>query len=232
MRLRPIANALYKRRIELFDQLNQSVAFAETVPPAFASAKHFENPDAGSPTQSPARKIPFYQYVNDVAIKNVPIDYLEFGVFRGWSMKQWLEINKHPESRFIGFDCFKGLPERWMKGRPVGHFNVDGELPQLNDTRVEFVSGLFQHTLPDFLRTYRAERQVVVHIDCDLYSGTLFCLASLHPHMPPGTIVMFDEFYDLLHEFAGFHEYHTTFMREWEGVAYRDEFVQAAVRLL
>ena len=231
MRLRPIANALYKRRIELFDQLNQSVSFAETVPSGFANAKHFVNPDAGSSTQSPLRKVPFYQYVDD-AMGNVPIDYLEFGVFKGWSMQKWLEINRHPESRFVGFDCFKGLPERWMQGRPVGHFNVDGATPQLNDSRVEWVVGLFQDTLPTFLRSYQTNRQIVVHIDCDLYSGTLFCLASLHPYMPPGTVVIFDEFYDLLHEFAGFHEYHTTFMRKWEGVAYRDEFVQAAVRLL
>ena len=232
MRLRPIANALYKRRIELFDKLNQSVEFARTVPSGFANAKHFVNPDAGSPTQSPTRKIPFYQYVNE-SLGDVPIDYLEFGVYKGWSIQQWLDINKHPSSRFIGFDSFRGLPETWMKGfRPEGHFNRDGQVPQLDDPRVSFVVGLFQETLPDFLRTYTPSRPIVVHIDCDLYSGTLFTLASLHPYMAPGTILIFDEFYDLLHEFAGFHEYHTTFMRKWTGLAYRDDYVQAAVKLL
>lgn len=232
MNLRGLAGKFYKRRIELFDKLNQSVEFNATVPQGFASAQHFVNPDAGSATQSPTVKIPFYRYVNDVKLKDVPLDYLEFGVFRGWSMKQWLEINRHPESRFVGFDTFTGLPETWMAGRPAGHFNVDGKLPDLHDPRLRFVPGLFQHTLPTFLQTFRSERQMVVHIDCDLYSGTLFCLASLHPFMRPGTIVIFDEFYDLLHEFAGFHEYCTVFMRKWRGVAYRDDYIQAAVELL
>jgi hypothetical protein len=232
MKLRRLAGTFYKRRIELFDKLNQSVEFNSKVPQAFASAKHFVNPDAGSPMQSPGVKIPFYHYVNDVKLHNVPVDYLEFGVFQGWSMKQWLEINTHGDSRFVGFDTFTGLPESWMKGRPAGHFNVNGNLPDLHDSRLRFVRGLFQETLPGFIRTFRNERQLVVHIDCDLYSSTLFCLASLHPYMPPGTILIFDEFYDVMHEFAGFHEYFTVFMRKWQAVAYRDDYIQAAIELL
>jgi hypothetical protein len=170
--------------------------------------------------------------VNDVALNNVPVTYLEFGVFKGWSMRQWLEINQHSVSRFVGFDTFTGLPEDWMEGRKAGHFNVQGEAPPLDDPRVQFVPGLFQRTLPGFLRSFRIEHQLVVHIDCDLYSGTLFCLAALDPYMPPGTIVMFDEFYDLLHEFAGFNDYCAAFMRNWQAVAYRDDYIQAAVRLL
>ena len=232
MSLRTVAGTLYTRRIRLFDKLNQLVEFNATVPQAFAAAQHFVNADAGTPTQSPSVKIPFYRYVNDVHLNNVPVDYLEFGVFRGWSMKQWLSINQHPESRFFGFDTFTGLPETWMKGRLAGHFDVNGSFPDLSDPRVKFIKGLFQETLPGFLQTFRNDRQLVVHIDCDLYAGTLFCLASLHPFMRPGTIVMFDEFYDVLHEFAGFHEYCKVFVRRWRAVAYRDAYIQAAIELL
>jgi len=232
MSLRALANTFYKRRITLFDKLNRTVDFNSTVPAAFAGVRHFVNADAGTPTQSPTVKVPFYRFVNDTHLKNVPINYLEFGVFRGWSMKQWLEINQHADSRFFGFDTFTGLPETWMKGREAGHFNVDGKPPDLNDPRLRFIKGLFQDTLPSFLQTFHSDRQMVVHIDCDLYGGTMFCLASLHPFMRPGTIVMFDEFYDVFHEFAGFHEYCKVFARRWRAVAYRDAYIQAAVELL
>ena len=231
MSLRSVAGAIYRKRSSLTDKLNRLVDFNEAIP-AFANVKHFVNADAGRPDQDPAVKVPFYRYVNDVALKNVPIDYLEFGVFRGWSLKHWLDINRHPDSRFFGFDSFKGLPERWMDGREAGHFNRDGQPPQIDDPRVKWVIGLFQETLPGFLKTFRNERQVVVHIDCDLYGGTMFALSSLHTFMPPGTVVFFDEFYDVQHEFAGFYDYTKVFMREWEAVAYRDAYVQAAVRLL
>jgi hypothetical protein len=231
MSMRALATALYRRKVPFVERLNRNVDFESTVPAAFATARHFVDPDRGKRMQHTNIKIPLYQYVNEV-LGNVPIVYLEFGVFRGWSIKQWLNINTHPESRFVGFDTFTGLPEDWMEGRKAGHFNVEGKPPQIDDPRVRFVPGLFQHTLPGFLESFRIEHPLVVHIDCDLYSGTLYCLATLDRVMPAGTIVMFDEFYDLLHEYAGFRDYCTAFMREWRAVAYRDSYVQAAVQLL
>src|ERR1700732_3758013 len=43
-------------------------------------------------------------YINDGAV-----DYLEFGVFEGESMKWWTGLNTHKGSRFFGFDSFEGL---------------------------------------------------------------------------------------------------------------------------
>src|SRR5277367_3439257 len=42
-----------------------------------------------------------------------PVNYLEFGVYRGESMRSWLASLSRPDSRFAGFDTFTGLPERW-----------------------------------------------------------------------------------------------------------------------
>src|SRR5919108_1860709 len=109
--LRRVSALVCRRRLTLLDKLNNNIDFTAIVPPAFASAQHFVDRDSGSHSAVRARKIELYRYVNDVALRNVPVDYLEFGVFRGWSMQQWLQINKHPESRFVGFDTFTGLPE-------------------------------------------------------------------------------------------------------------------------
>ena len=47
-----------------------------------------------------------FAHINDATAKDNPIDYLEFGVFRGASLKIWLDVNQNPESRFFGFDSF------------------------------------------------------------------------------------------------------------------------------
>lgn len=52
-----------------------------------------------------------YENINKDIIKDDPIDYLEFDVYKGDSIKKWLQINKNPEPRFFGFDSFEGLPE-------------------------------------------------------------------------------------------------------------------------
>ncbi len=73
-----------------------------------------------------------------------PIDYSEFGVFRGESLFVWLNNIAHPGSRFVGFDTFTGLPERWRATELEGAFNVYGRIPETNDPRCGFEVGLFQ----------------------------------------------------------------------------------------
>jgi hypothetical protein len=90
-------------------------------------------------------------------------------------------LNPHPDSRFVGFDSFQGLPEDWRQRR-AGYFSTDGQVPQIDDPRVQFVVGWFHQTLPDWLRQHPlpADQQVVVHIDSDLHSSALCVLTRLH----------------------------------------------------
>src|SRR5690349_21597396 len=55
-----------------------------------------------------------YEYVHGKLAGNEPVDYLEFGVFQGTSIRKWISLNPHPKSRFFGFDTFEGLPEPWV----------------------------------------------------------------------------------------------------------------------
>lgn len=126
----------------------------------------------------------------------VPVLYLEFGVFEGYSISNWSRSVQSLESRFYGFDTFSGLPEDW-NNVPKGTFDVGSQLPNIQDSRVRFVKGLFQDTWTDAERIVRSEaagRRLVVHFDADLYSSTLFVLCKLDLLQTPYSAI-FDEFY-------------------------------------
>jgi hypothetical protein len=176
------------------------------------------------------RRDVLYGYVNNEVLGNRQVDYLEFGVAGGDSLRKWLNINQYPESRFFGFDTFEGLPENWLADRPKGSFSAKGEAPPIPDPRVRFVKGLFQETLPGFLKWFKPRNQLVVHIDCDLFTASLYALMALDRLMPKGTVILFDEFLPK-DEFAAFHTYSETCYRTWEVLAARRDLVKLAVRL-
>lgn len=148
-----------------------------------------------------------WRYIYHDILKDVPIDYLEFGVFRGDSIREWCSLSASPDSRFYGFDTFTGLPEHWFKGLGKDAFSTGGEIPMLQDRRVNFIKGLFQDTLPDFLKNYHRKNTIVLHVDADLYSSTLFVLFYMHQFLRKGDVLMFDDFLDPLGEFKAFNDY-------------------------
>ena len=63
---------------------------------------------------------------------DVPLQYLEFGVFRGRSIAEITKRFRHPEARFFGFDSFEGLPEAWGHAAPKT-FTTGGAIPAAAD---------------------------------------------------------------------------------------------------
>jgi hypothetical protein len=120
---------------------------------------------------------------------------LEFGVWRGDSLRSFTTLNSAPGSRFYGFDSFEGLPEDW-RGMPAKRFDLGGHLPEIDDPRVQLVKGWFQQSLPplmDRLEEEAKSRTVVVHFDADLFSSTLFVLFALGARLKRYHFI-FDEF--------------------------------------
>lgn len=133
--------------------------------------------------------------------------YLEFGVHRGVSLRYWSEALRHPESRLHGFDSFEGLPEDFDVGGgyPKGRFATGGVAPDVADPRVTFYTGWFEDTLPSY---EPPEHEVlVVVMDADLYSSTIFVLRELRDLFRPGSLLYFDDLSRPEHEPKAFDEF-------------------------
>ena len=106
-----------------------------------------------------------YDYVfNHYSIQ--PLDYLEFGVYRGESIQWWLS-KLSPNSNLFGFDSFEGLPDDWYYGCPKGTFHVGNE-PPIIAPNLRFVKGWFEKSLVPFLAATSLKHQLILHMDASL----------------------------------------------------------------
>jgi hypothetical protein len=187
---------------------------------------------SGSSEHRYERRYQLYRFVLDAGnLGRAPIDYLEFGVASGASLEWWLRNHTHPESSFVGFDTFRGLPEDWHSRAPRGAFSTDGRVPELQDTRCRFEVGMFQDTLPHFLRRSVFQHRLVVHMDADLYSSTLYVLMALAPVLKPGDLILFDQFDDVRNEFRAFQDFITASPLRYEVVAQVNGYRQLCLRV-
>lgn len=134
-----LANLIFSKYSLRLDQLNYNAALNEWL-------------TSNDMPVFPDREA-LHRHVNDLA-PGAPVDYLEFGVFQGDSIRLWSQMNTNPESRFIGFDSFEGLPVAWGNSMKAGSFSTSGVVPEIADPRVSFQRGWFNDTLPQFLATF------------------------------------------------------------------------------
>lgn len=175
----------------------------------------------------------FYRSINEQFLGNARIDYLEFGVAGGDSLRAWGRSNSAPGSRFYGFDWFQGLPENWQHDTPAGTFSTEGKLPHITDERIQLIVGKFQETLTDFSAVFERKGRLVLHLDADLYSSTLFALMHMDRHLQQGDVLLFDEFIarNCTDEFAALQDFCVACSRDYELIARRRDFVKVALRL-
>lgn len=161
------------------------------------------------------------------------IEYLEFGVHRGDSLKWWITNNGHEDSRFVGFDSFFGIPERYGRHK-IGTMSTDGIPPAIDDKRCSFQKGWFAETLPSFLMQYNPKYRKVINIDCDLYSSSIFVLTLLALHLRKGDVILFDDFGSLScadHEFRAFLDFFSSYGIEYEILGAADKYIRFAVKI-
>ena len=134
--------------------------------------------------------------------------YLEFGVYTGGTIR--FIASRRPKHTIHGFDSFEGLPEAWGGfNLSRSAFDVRGKLPRVPDN-VRLHRGWFEESLPPWLKE-NSGQAAFLHIDCDLYSSTVTILNLLSDRIVPGTVILFDEYFNFPnwenHEFKAFKEF-------------------------
>jgi hypothetical protein len=141
---------------------------------------------------------------------------LELGVFRGGTARFIAKLIG--KRKLHGFDSFEGLPERWS-GFDLGKgaLTMEGKLPSVPDNVVLY-KGWFSDTLPGW-SSKNLGPIAFMHIDCDIYSSTVDILRDLAGQIGPGTVVVFDEYFNYPnwenHEYKAWKEF-----AESKGVSY------------
>lgn len=165
--------------------------------------------------------------------------FLEMGVCTGKTINFIAALNSR--EKIYGFDSFEGLPEEWIrkdaffkKGTFAYKKNVSIP-PVLHN--VYLYKGWFKDTLPKFKEEILGTKPIAfLHIDCGLYSSTKDVFNNLKDNIIPGTIIVFDEFYNYpgsdLHEWKAFNEFLEEKQLGIEYLAYNENHEQVAVKII
>lgn len=172
----------------------------------------------------------FEKIVADEGLQDAAFDFLEFGVYQGESLRWWRDHAINPKTRFVGFDTFAGLPADW-NGKKAGFFTTAGQIPNMQDRRFSFEVGLFQETLPIFLQSFHRRERLIIHLDADLYSSTLFVLMTLGPLLQTGDLLLFDEFSSVTHEFRALRDFVSCFPIDYELAYATGDFNKVCLRI-
>jgi predicted O-methyltransferase YrrM len=152
----------------------------------------------------------------------------EFGVNGGGSVNFIADRVKGRQVE--GFDSFAGLPEDWAGAHITrGYFSRAGRPPRVR-RNVRLHAGWFRDTLPAFVAG-NPGNCAFLHIDCDIYSSTATILEHLGPRIVPGTVIVFDEYFNYpnwqAHEHRAFTEFIRREQRKVEYLGY--SYAQVAV---
>jgi hypothetical protein len=155
----------------------------------------------------------------------------EFGVFMAESINRI--ARRRPDRPVFGFDSFEGLPERWREGFGPGTFSTEGRLPSV-EPNVRLFKGWFEATLPAFAAEHPGPA-ALLHVDCDLYSSSKCVFQHLGGRIVPGSVIVFDEFFNYpgweAHEFRAFSEFAALRRLTFEYLAYNRSHEQVALRV-
>ena len=96
--------------------------------------------------------------------------------------------------------------------------------------------GLFDQTLPTFCDFHHNEKAALLSINCDIYSSAKIVLHNMTSYICPGTIIVFDEYFNYpgwkQHEFRAFKEFVRANKVHYEYIGLVPHWQQVAVRIL
>ena len=144
--------------------------------------------------------------VRYVVAKNIPGDIVECGVARGGSAAVMaLTLQQLGARRRLWlFDTFSGLPQpnsadpdyeiarnyAGHYGTSIDTIRASFERLGISTTEIEFVPGLFQHTLSGS----NVSQIALLHVDGDWYESVRTTLESFYDRVSSGAVIQFDDY--------------------------------------
>jgi O-methyltransferase len=137
--------------------------------------------------------------IRDIENRKVEGDFLELGVYKGFSAHVMLSYGS-VDRKYFGFDTFLGLSEpikdvdgnHWVKGDLA--FSETAAMKKLDmfKTRVTLIKG----EIPGVFRTVPTDKMqfALVHIDLDLYEPTKSGLHFAWERLTPGGSLICDDY--------------------------------------
>lgn len=183
---------------------------------------------------------PYLEHCLSCSLKSDDHLFMELGVFTGNTFN-CIRSALPKNIKLYGFDTFTGLPEDWMiNDKDIlyakGTFSLD-YIPH-NTENTEFIVGNIEDTLDQFLRLNN-KKISFVHFDMDLYNPTFFALKQMHNYFVNGSILVFDDFYNLPgwenYSFKALLDYINLYNIEFEPlstVGWIDGWASAAIRVI
>jgi hypothetical protein len=138
-------------------------------------------------------------YAIKEALKNhrPEFTYLEFGVFKGETLRLFSKYLKEKKAVIYGFDSFQGLNENWQGTRMMkGFFSNNGKIPKINKN-CKIVKGKVQDTLDNFIKNKKNLKINFLHMDLDTYPSTKFTLNKIKKYLINDSYILFDELYNM-----------------------------------
>lgn len=149
-------------------------------------------------------------------ILNVTGSIIECGVLHGTGLMTFAHLSSifehlNLERKIIGFDTFEGFPNEASEYdnkdyAKKGEFAVNSyddliKCIKLYDSnrflnhipKVELVKGDIIETVPKYLEENPHTIVSLLFLDVDLYEPTKVCLKYFVPHMPKGSVIVFDQ---------------------------------------
>ena len=153
----------------------------------------------------------------------------EFGVAQGASIRL---LSKLVNDTVYGFDSFLGLPEDWA-GTTERRGGFAGR-PKRLPGNVRIHEGAFAESVPVFLENHDQPLRFM-HVDCDLYSSTRTVFNLMAPRIGPGTVIVFDEYFNYPnwqeHEYRAFQEFIGESGRSYSYLAFTARGGSVAVKI-
>lgn len=153
------------------------------------------------------------QKVFDLTLE-LPGDVVECGVYRGASLLFWASLIEifapQSERKVYGFDTFGGFGDNITKD--YDRKNVDALTtseyfrPRTRERmyevaeqvglrhRIELIEGDIKLAAPAFIAMHPGLRIGFLHLDLDVYDGTLTALEAFYPRVVQGGVVLFDQY--------------------------------------